>query len=99
MASGFTAPSRKTITVLPLASDGCLSLSNDAFNRIKPYISINGSTPVIISRAFLWTDPGDIQATGNPAKNVIAQWVSDWESLDTDRYLAHYSRAEFAGYH
>ena len=84
---------------VPLASDGCLSLSNDAFNRIRRYISINGSTPVIISRSFQWVDPTLQPANDGPAKRVIEQWASDWESLDTDRYLEHYSEFEFAQYH
>ena len=84
---------------VPRASDGCLSLSNDAFNRIRRYIETDGSTPVVISRSFRWIDQPDGTADVDPSIALIEQWVRDWESLDTDRYLAHYSESEFANFH
>ncbi len=83
---------------VPLASDGCLSLSNDDFERIRPYISTDGHTPVIIGRSFEWVDPGTLGAANAFAPALVRQWEQDWESLDTDRYLSHYSPAEFEGF-
>lgn len=83
---------------VPLASDGCLSLSNDEFLEIQQYISTDGSTPVIISKEFDWVDPLDRQTVSIPAMEIVDQWKSDWESLDTDRYLANYSSSYFKDY-
>ena len=76
---------------VPLASDGCLSLSNDEFLEIQQFISIDGTTPVIISRGFKWIEPEAKQNNSESALSVLNQWQNDWESLDTDKYLAHYS--------
>lgn len=83
---------------VPLASDGCLSLSNDEFLEIQKYITTDGSTPVIISAAFDWIEPEQKARTAKFAESVVAQWESDWESLDTDRFLSHYSQGEFKNY-
>jgi len=83
---------------VPLASDGCLSLSNDEFLEIQQYISTDGSTPVIISKKFDWVDPQQRQSVSDPAMEIIDRWKSDWESLDTDRFLAHYSPSQFKNY-
>lgn len=80
---------------VPLASDGCLSLSNNAFLDIKKYISTDGSTPVIISRKFNWRSPGEAIDTTASAEQAVSQWQHDSRSLDADRILSHYSAGEF----
>ncbi len=79
---------------VPLASDGCLSFSNVEFNRIRRYISTDGTTPVIISSAFDWIDPATLSSRKTSALELIGQWERDWESLDTEQYLAHYSSTD-----
>ena len=88
----------ENINRVPLASDGCLSLSNQEFDLIRKYISTDGSTPVIISRQFQWIDPSNREALKASAQSLLTQWESDWESLDTERYLRHYSSDDFRGY-
>jgi murein L,D-transpeptidase YafK len=83
---------------VPLASDGCLSLSNEEFNRIRRYIRTDGSTPVIISRSFRWIDQSTRADLLSDATRLLHNWESAWESLDTDRYLAHYSPTEFENF-
>ena len=83
---------------VPLASDGCLSLSNEEFLEIQQYISTDGTTPVIISHQFDWIDPNARTTISEPAIAVIERWKQDWESLDTDRFLSHYSPSEFQNY-
>ncbi len=83
---------------VPLASDGCLSLSNDEFLDIQQFISTDGSTPVIISRGFDWVEPERKSLLSESALSVLDQWQNDWESLDTDRYLAHYSPTQLANF-
>ncbi len=86
------------INKVPLASDGCLSLSNTEFNRIRRYISTDSTTPVIISRTFNWIDPATLNSRKSSALELLGQWERDWESLDTEQYLAHYSRTDLRNY-
>ncbi len=83
---------------VPLASDGCLSLSNDEFLEIQQYISTDWTTPVIISSKFDWVEPDTLKSAVSPARQLIEQWKTDWESLDTDRFVAHYSPSLFKDY-
>lgn len=83
---------------VPLASDGCLSLSNDEFLDIQQFISTDGSTPVIISSEFDWVEPERKSIVSESAFSILDQWQYDWESLDTDKYLAHYSRSQLANF-
>ena len=83
---------------VPLASDGCLSLSNDEFLDIKQYISTDGTTPVIISNGFEWVDQNTRSTISHNANAIVTRWESDWESLNTERYLSHYSENQFNNY-
>lgn len=83
---------------VPLASDGCLSLSNDGFLDIQQFISIDGSTPVIISSGFNWIKPDQKAVLSQPAHTVLEQWQKDWESMDTEKFLSHYSRSQLENY-
>lgn len=74
----------------PLASDGCMVLTNDDFLKISQYIDI-GTTPIVIMPRIDWQAPEkwlDSRATFSSALN---SWKQDWESLNADRYLSHYS--------
>ena len=83
---------------VPLASDGCLSLSNDEFIAIQKYISTDYSTPVLISSGFDWVDPNSFHNKNHHGHSLLAQWKRDWESLDTDRFTSHYSSKRFKNY-
>ncbi|MBX2868500.1 MAG: L,D-transpeptidase family protein [Acidiferrobacterales bacterium] len=83
---------------VPLASDGCLSLSNDEFLEIQQFVSTDWTTPVIISSKFDWVQPETLKAAVSPARQLIDQWKADWESLDTDRFVSHYSPTHFKNY-
>jgi hypothetical protein len=48
-------------------------------------------TPVIISEDVQWVSLDDWTSERNSLGRELEQWRADWESLDTDRYLAHYS--------
>lgn len=80
---------------VPLASDGCVSLSNDEFNQISRYIKTDGSTPVVIAEEFEWADPEIIEQNRNRFDELLQQWKADWENRDHDKYMRHYSEAEF----
>ena len=76
----------------PLASDGCLALANpeieDLAARVQP-----GATPVVISERVEWLAPAAWRAEADAFTQQLELWRRDWESRDTDRYLAHYARS------
>ena len=83
---------------VPLASDGCLSLSNDEFIEIQKYVSTDGTTPIIISDSLEWISQDTRNNISKSANAIINQWKSDWESLNTEQYLSHYSPNLFENY-
>ncbi len=80
---------------VPLASDGCVAMSNPEFDRLKPLIEPDSKTPVIISDKITWIRPEYLNVTRDYFNALLQQWVSDWESLDSHRYLSHYDKSEF----
>lgn len=75
----------------PWASDGCVVLTNDDFQQLGKYVT-PGVTPVIIAPTVEWQSPGDWQAFNGAFDSHLEQWKQDWESLNTDAYLRHYSQ-------
>jgi murein L,D-transpeptidase YafK len=78
----------------PRASNGCVALTNEDFTAISRDIQI-GLTPVIITNGVDWVAPGASKAMRQELMQGIENWRRDWESRDTDQYLAHYA-AEFS---
>ena len=76
----------------PLASEGCVTLSNQDLLRISTYVQV-GLTPVIISNEVEWLSLDDWQSERKNLQETIERWRRDWESVDVDRYLSHYSKA------
>ena len=48
-------------------------------------------TPVIIGQSIRWRDARRVEADRAAFLAAFARWKQDWERLDADRYLAHYS--------
>lgn len=46
-----------------------------------------------MSRAVEWVSPGDLAERRASIRGALEQWRNDWESLDTERYLSHYSES------
>lgn len=80
---------------VPLASDGCVAMSNPEFDLLKPLIEPTGKTAVIITEQVNWIKPEHLDVTRNFFNNLLEQWVADWESRDPERYLKHYSKDSF----
>jgi murein L,D-transpeptidase YafK len=76
----------------PLASDGCVVLTNQDLDAIAGYMQV-GLTPVIISNNIEWLSLDDWNREREELNRTIETWRSDWESRDADRYLKHYSTA------
>ncbi len=79
----------------PRASDGCVVLSNQDLDALAKMLQI-GTTPVIISNNIEWLSLDDWQAERGALQQSIGDWRADWESLDTEKYLRHYSKRFFS---
>ncbi len=75
----------------PRASDGCVVLTNDDFARVAQFV-VPGVTPIIIASNVKWQSPDEWFATRAALSSSLDGWKRDWESLNMDKYLAHYSQ-------
>lgn len=75
----------------PLASDGCVVLTNPDFLRISAAVDI-GKTPVIISEQVDFVDKSKWTSEKQAAGKLLEGWREDVESRDPNRLLANYSR-------
>ncbi len=80
----------------PLASDGCVVLTNQDLEAIRNNLQV-GLTPVIISNSVEWLSLDDWAKEREALNQTIEAWRADWESRDTARYLSHYSHQFSAG--
>ncbi|HOI53558.1 MAG TPA: L,D-transpeptidase family protein, partial [Azonexus sp.] len=80
----------------PLASDGCVVLTNQDLDAIRSNLQV-GLTPVIISDSIEWLSLDDWAKEREALNQTIEAWRTDWESRDSARYLNHYSRQFSAG--
>ena len=79
----------------PWATDGCVVLTNEDLARVMKYLDVS-HTPVVIGESVQWLDPGRWESDRESFLGAFNRWKSDWESMDTGRYLANYSR-DFQG--
>lgn len=79
----------------PWASEGCFVLSNDDLLDIGKYVSAEKRTPVILSGTIEWLTLEQLAQRKAAMIQVVEQWRTDWESLDTKAYLAHYKISDF----
>lgn len=75
----------------PLASDGCVALSNTDLLALGEFLDV-GRTPVIIVEDVVWLDRQHWQRQQEHFATLLERWRQDWESLDSARYLQHYSK-------
>ena len=80
----------------PQASDGCVVLTNRDLEAIRQRVQI-GLTPVIISSSIDWVQPQAVSDLRVELGGTVEQWRRDWESLNTDKYLIHYSPSFTSG--
>ena len=80
----------------PRASDGCIVLANTDLEAVGRQLQI-GLTPVIIADEIEWTEAAALEAERKGLADTLQAWRADWESRDTDRYLAHYAARFSAG--
>ncbi|MCW9014038.1 MAG: L,D-transpeptidase family protein [Gammaproteobacteria bacterium] len=75
----------------PLASEGCVVLPNDDLLEVGSYINL-AQTPVLIGYDLKWLSREQWQAQKQQVSDIFNQWVADWQSLNTESYLSHYSK-------
>ncbi len=74
----------------PRASDGCIVLSNVDLEFLSSELQV-GLTAVIVAEEIQWADSAAQEEERKSLAQAIEAWRTDWESLDTDKYLRHYS--------
>ena len=72
------------------SSNGCVALTNEDFMAITKSVQV-GVTPVIIANGIEWTSADAARNLRKELAQVHDSWRRDWESLDTESYLKHYS--------
>lgn len=80
----------------PRASDGCIVLSNPDLKALERNFQV-GLTPVIITPRMEWITPGARRELKQELSHALEAWRRDWESRETNEYLAHYSRTFSSG--
>ena len=75
----------------PLASDGCLVLTNPDLQKVADMIEV-GKTPVVISEDVEFVNQNQWNADRAMAARLIETWRQDVESRNPTRWLANYSR-------
>lgn len=83
---------RDTYSRPPRASNGCVVLTNPDLEAVSKNLQ-PGLTPVVISDGLEWVSPEEWRSQRERFKGEVEAWRRDWESLDVDRLLAHYSPA------
>ncbi len=80
----------------PRASDGCIVLANPDLESVGRAVQV-GTTPVIIADEIEWSDAAAVEAERSSLAAALERWRADWQSRDTERYLAHYSQRFSSG--
>ena len=75
----------------PRDSNGCVIVSNQDLNTLAPYLEA-GKTPVLLTNEIKWISIAEYKSRQQKYARFVEQWRSDWESMNVDSYLQHYSR-------
>lgn len=74
----------------PLASDGCVVLTNDDLRRLEATVDI-GKTPVVIAQHQEFISKAKWDAERDSAARLVESWRADLVSADSRRLLKNYS--------
>jgi len=74
----------------PQASDGCIALANPDIAELANRVQV-GATPVIIAERVEWVAAEALRAERDSFMRQLQAWIADWQSLDSERYLQHYT--------
>jgi murein L,D-transpeptidase YafK len=73
----------------PQDTRGCFALPNPVLKHMEAYVK-PGQSWVIIGEHFAFGNPDNQPELLASVESSIQAWKKDWESLDSDAYLAHY---------
>jgi len=73
-----------------LASEGCVVLPNDDLLSLGDFINLK-STPVLIGENIKWLPVEQWHQHKQTISQIHNQWKVDWESMNVNNYLSHYS--------
>jgi len=76
----------------PLASEGCVVLPNDDLIEVGSYINL-GQTPVLIGQNIKWLTVEQWKQQQGHTTAIFQNWINDWQSLNVESYLSHYSQS------
>jgi len=74
----------------PLASDGCVVLTNDDLRKLEASVDI-GKTPVVIAEKLEFINKAKWDAERDTATKLVENWRNDIASMDRGRVLKNYS--------
>jgi len=80
----------------PRDSEGCVVLSNSDLQTVGNYLQLR-RTPFVIADNINWLEQQQWKQKKQYFTNLISSWQQDWQSLDTSRYIQHYSKTFKAG--
>jgi len=80
----------------PLASEGCVVLPNNDLVEVGSYIRL-GQTPVLIGEEIEWLSSDQWRQQKQLTKARFNKWIDDWQSMNTEKYLSHYSEKFTSG--
>lgn len=81
---------RTTYARTPRASEGCLVVANDDFDRLRARVNI-GETPVIMSNGLNWVSGAELETRRRQIMATVEDWRHSWQSIDTKTYLSYYA--------
>ena len=73
----------------PQSSRGCLTLHNNGFEALVDHVQV-ARTPVLLHDQVEWVSPSQHAAGREELVSLLEGWRTDWESLDTEKYLENY---------
>ncbi len=74
----------------PRASDGCIVVSNPDLKLIEKFVAV-GHTSVVIAQRIDWVEREVASRQSQGLLSAVERWRSDWQALDTSKYLQHYA--------
>lgn len=74
----------------PLASNGCVALTNPEMQKLAEYLQL-GKTAVVIVPGIQWLDQAAWDKQHEAAKATLENWRTAWAERQTSRYLNFYS--------
>ncbi|WP_051304882.1 L,D-transpeptidase family protein [Chitinilyticum litopenaei] len=76
----------------PLASNGCVALSNPEMEQLAQYLQL-GKTAVVIVPGIQWLDKAAWEKQREQAAATVENWRKAWAERKTSLYLNHYADA------